>query len=368
MTTDRNCLDAETLAAWMDGGLDPAAAAAAEAHASTCERCQALLATVVKTLPADPVVSGFSRIDTGTRRLWQWWFAPLAATAAAVTIWMVVPQDPMERPPAAAVVEQQVAREAARDTAVPQARKERAEAAEPTAGFAPVPPAAPVAPPAPAGKDQSDLRRNAPAEANEAKAKADADANNAVGKLTGAAGARADQEAQSAKREQAPQAAEMRERLEAPAAPASAPAERFRAGATPPPAAPAPPALSAVSQLKKQAPPVIVSPDATSQWRANTPGSIERSEDGGRTWIPVRIAVKEEILSGASPARLVCWLVGRSGLVLLATDGTNFTRLPFPESVDLVSVSSPEARIAIVTTADGRTFRTEDGGRNWRNP
>jgi photosystem II stability/assembly factor-like uncharacterized protein len=158
----------------------------------------------------------------------------------------------------------------------------------------------------------------------------------------------------------------MRERLEAPAAPA--PADRFRAGATAPTAAPPPPALSAVSQLKKQASPVIVSPDANSQWRASAPGTVERSEDGGRTWIPVRVAAKEEILAGASPARLVCWLVGRSGVVLLATDGTNFTRLPFPESVDLVSVSSPEARIAIVSTADGRTFRTEDGGRNWRNP
>ena len=51
MTTDRHCLDAETVAAWMDGGLDAAGVAAAEAHASTCERCQALLATVVKTLP-----------------------------------------------------------------------------------------------------------------------------------------------------------------------------------------------------------------------------------------------------------------------------------------------------------------------------
>ncbi len=124
-----------------------------------------------------------------------------------------------------------------------------------------------------------------------------------------------------------------------------------------------------MTQLRKQAAsPVIVSPDANSQWRATTPGTVERSEDGGRTWIPVRLGAKEEVLGGASPARLVCWLVGRAGLVLLATDGTNFTRLPFPEAVDLVSVVSPEARIAVVTTADGRTFRTEDGGRNWRNP
>ena len=46
MTTDHTHLDAETVAAWMDGGLDATSLAAAEAHASNCERCQALLAAV----------------------------------------------------------------------------------------------------------------------------------------------------------------------------------------------------------------------------------------------------------------------------------------------------------------------------------
>ena len=41
------CLDAETLGAWTDGGLDPAAMAAVEAHVSTCARCQALVGTMV---------------------------------------------------------------------------------------------------------------------------------------------------------------------------------------------------------------------------------------------------------------------------------------------------------------------------------
>ena len=40
------CLDAETLGAWTDGGLDPAAMAAAEAHVSNCARCQALVGTM----------------------------------------------------------------------------------------------------------------------------------------------------------------------------------------------------------------------------------------------------------------------------------------------------------------------------------
>ena len=43
------CLDAETLGAWTDGGLEPAAMAAVEAHVSTCARCQAMVGTMVRS-------------------------------------------------------------------------------------------------------------------------------------------------------------------------------------------------------------------------------------------------------------------------------------------------------------------------------
>ena len=98
---------------------------------------------------------------------------------------------------------------------------------------------------------------------------------------------------------------------------------------------------------------------------ANT---IEYSQDGGRSWIPVRLTSGDVITAGASPSPQVAWLIGRQGLVLLATDGTNFTRLPFPERVDLIAITATNARRATVTTTDGRTFITDDNGRNWRNP
>jgi photosystem II stability/assembly factor-like uncharacterized protein len=157
------------------------------------------------------------------------------------------------------------------------------------------------------------------------------------------------------------------------------------AAAPPPPAAARPPeapaeparesaasgaALGAVAQsrLRKQPAPIeIVSPSPQRRWRV-LPAAIEYSPDGGRTWIPVRITSGDTITAGTSPAPQVCWLVGRQGLVLLATDGTNFTRLPFPEPVDLVAVTASDARRATVTTTDGRTFQTTDNGRNWRNP
>ena len=44
-------LDAETLAAWAEDRLSAAERDALEAHAADCERCQALLAAMVRTEP-----------------------------------------------------------------------------------------------------------------------------------------------------------------------------------------------------------------------------------------------------------------------------------------------------------------------------
>ncbi|HJU42164.1 MAG TPA: zf-HC2 domain-containing protein [Vicinamibacterales bacterium] len=344
MSTERGHLDAETVAAWIDGGLDGPSLAAAEAHASNCERCQALLAMVVKT---EPLVPGIPHLKVGgTSAWWRWWMAPIAATAAAVTLWMVVPREQIQEaqkisPPAVEAPPPEA------DTAKARARDEAA------------PPMAQAT--APAGREEkfAELKRQAekPRAAQE--------------KLGAAAGNRVDraaskdlQEKQDTKNNKAE---ERLARVEAePARVAAAPA----AQAPPPAAAPAESKTLqdavAVTQLRKQAAPlIIVSPDPRFRWRATVDG-IERSEDSGRTWFTVRLPQGEVITAGASPAPLVCWLVGRRGVVLVATDGTNFAQIPFPETVDLTAVSSSELRVATVTTADGRVLRTEDAGRNWR--
>ena len=87
------CLDAETLAAWMDGGLDAQSVAMAEAHASSCARCQAMIGTLARVTPEVAATSA------SPVRLWRWWLAPLAAGAAAVTLWMVVPTERYTAPP-----------------------------------------------------------------------------------------------------------------------------------------------------------------------------------------------------------------------------------------------------------------------------
>jgi hypothetical protein len=87
------CLDAETLAAWIDDGLDPAAVAQAEAHVSSCARCQALVGGMARGAPEVPV-SGHLRSS-----FWRWWLAPVAAAAAATLVWMVVPDARYTAPP-----------------------------------------------------------------------------------------------------------------------------------------------------------------------------------------------------------------------------------------------------------------------------
>jgi len=339
VSTERDHLDAETVAAWMDGGLDAASLATAEAHASNCERCQVLLATVTKTLPdTEPivsVVSGFSRM--------RWLIAPLAATAAAVTLWMVVPQQQLQPQPAEAPREQTVAPRA--DLPAPSAgAREGQQAAEPA------PPAAVSAQPERQNLGEAARFSEPKRMAQEA----------AQGKLGASAANAADARDRAVADKREDTLARVAESARAPAPAAVAPAS------PPQPAAEA--ALGAETrQLRKEAGPalVFVSPNPQLRWRA-MPNGIERSEDGGRTWLPVLLTPGSLITGGSSPAPLVLWLVGRSGLVWLATDGTNFTRLPFPANVDLVSVASPETRIAVITTADGRVFRTDDAGRTWR--
>jgi hypothetical protein len=123
-------------------------------------------------------------------------------------------------------------------------------------------------------------------------------------------------------------------RAEAAAPPASA--------APPAPAAPAPQAAAA-----RQAPAELAALQKNERAIAAPPGI--------------------EVTAQSAPSDSVCWFVGRAGLVLLTTDaGATFKRVDLAERLDIITVSATDARIAVVTTAGGRRFRTEDGGTTWR--
>ena len=86
-----NCLDAETVAAWMDGVLPADVLAAAEGHAAGCARCQAVLSAMARTAP--PVARRSSWPASLTFRF----LVPATAAATAVALWIAVA--PGVRPP-----------------------------------------------------------------------------------------------------------------------------------------------------------------------------------------------------------------------------------------------------------------------------
>ena len=93
-----DCLDAETLAAWADNGLDEVSLARAETHMASCSRCQLAMASIVGS------AGELSPKHVGGSAVPWWlnlrWLMPLAGVAAAVLVWMVVPDTQRLRQPA----------------------------------------------------------------------------------------------------------------------------------------------------------------------------------------------------------------------------------------------------------------------------
>jgi photosystem II stability/assembly factor-like uncharacterized protein len=115
------------------------------------------------------------------------------------------------------------------------------------------------------------------------------------------------------------------------------------------------------------APLVVFSPDRSSGWRVQPGGAIERTVDGGTTWVS-HVDAAAGIRAGRSPSRDVVWLVGDEGVVLVSVDGRTWQRRNVGETVVLVDVAPVDAMTATVTAADGRKYSTQDGGVTWSHP
>jgi photosynthesis system II assembly factor YCF48-like protein/putative zinc finger protein len=341
------CVDAESLGAWIDGGLSADARAQVEHHATDCARCQALLASMARTTPA-----------VEHRAWWRstmaQWLVPAAAVATALVVWVAVDRDSY------------------RSSTLQTPATERA-----TSANAPAPAAVTgsrEAVPPTTSPEPSSLPERKRAEDNPRKKQ-----ERVVG--------------------QAPTTAAI-ESAPGPPRPA-APVPLPLAAAPSPPAAPPPAADESKAAPQSVAETVtitdatasklaaaraagngagvegtsgeIASPDPNYRWRIVPPASIQRSTDGGVTWslvdpVPTLVnagPVTTILSAGASPARDVCWIVGRNGIVLLSTDGATWRRLQIPEPLDLASVRAADASHAVVTAANGRRFATTDGGTTW---
>jgi hypothetical protein len=367
------CIDTETLAAWSDGTLSVRERAAAESHASSCARCQALLAAMTRTAPWAPPGRWWHTSAFG-------WLASLATAAAALVLWINVARAPLEQrvapPGTAGSASLMSASEPAASARVPSPTTALPPVSDNRPGepknlkrrnISPVPP---VALP-PQGVTKADEQRAAAATdalqpviqpPNQANAAPNAARDTAAAPPPAAA----------------PVAAPAPPRAEAPpqiATTEAAPTSNAVASAAAPKPLPPPGAMSdrpafraGVQALAKvSAPPAeIVSPNANVRWRILTGGSVARSTDGGTIWETQSTGVPATLTAGTAPSPTTCWLVGPGGIVVLSTDGRTWQRVPFPEAIDLTSIRAADGANATVTAADGRTFVTTDGGKTWR--
>jgi hypothetical protein len=357
------CVDAETLAAWAEGGLSGPALELVQTHVADCGRCQALVGTFARI---DTIVP--TREPARVPRRLAAWLVPLGAAAAAVVavgLWIAMPRN-----------------QDLRDSRLSQAaQKPNQTVAAPTPSSPQESPVPAVAAASPLEQDRANVpagapstlngTASAPAEARESgRSKEEASSVFAAGALgkndkasTDQAGARAEEA-----RRDAP-------RIESKAASTAAPAATPAPAALAVPSAPAPGAERerAVGQVREVdrladaavvAGVEIISPDPAVRWRIV--GSVlSRSVNGGARWEIVPTGVTTNLSAGSASSPWVCWVVGRQGVVLLSTDGVRWRRVVFPEPADLSAVRATDARTATVSTVDGRTFVTTDGGTSW---
>ena len=311
------CLDAETLAAWSDDGLDARARAAAEAHAADCSRCQALIAAMIRTTPLAAEAKSWWRVPA------MRWLLPLTAATTALAVWAIVPSRPTV-----------------------QSGNQVVPAVSDTSGA-----------PASSVDRQSELQSVAQPQRDDRKQPGALDANRTP-PMAAKALSPALTDAGTARTAASPSAA------------GTAPPQG--AAEAPPPAA-APMAAQesfARTVLRKEAAAIdIVSADPSSRWRIVPGGAVRRSTDSGSTWETQQTGISVTLVAGASPSPSVCWLIGPGGIVLLQTDGRTWRRIAFPELTDLASIRAGDEKTATITTVDGRTFSTTDGGLTWtRSP
>ncbi len=342
------CLEPETLAAWVDGGLSGDQAAKAESHVADCARCQAFLATLVKTAALVPASEPWWRRRWGVGIL-----VPLAAGAAAIALWVA---SPAYQPPSTSM-----ARIRTDSPPKPEASvvdQLRVPPSPTNEGRQQAPAETPVGSRDEAKKDAGDsTRQKAQAEVEE-QARAD-DKPRALADLQKLEADKASETLSSAVQAAATPAAALAPSA-APSSPASAVQDAGAAGRLArAPARALGAAQNAISVRE------IASPNPAIRWRIGASGSIQYSSDGGTSWQPAATGVTTDLMAGSSPSLSICWVVGRSGTVLLTLDAVRWQRVPFPETVDLTAVQASDGRTATVRTADSRSFRTADAGATW---
>ena len=147
-------------------------------------------------------------------------------------------------------------------------------------------------------------------------------------------------------------------------------AEANRPPAAAPAPAPSPQAFGTTAETRRSSSAAGARTDLRSlvpavRWRLAEPGIVERSTNDGATWERLDTGVRTPLRAGDCPSAATCWVVGDAGVVLLTTDAQQWRQVAPPSQEDLVAVDAADARAAVVRAANGRSFRTTDGGTRW---
>jgi len=112
---------------------------------------------------------------------------------------------------------------------------------------------------------------------------------------------------------------------------------------------------------------LIPSTDPSVQWRlSDEAGIVERSADGGRTWLRLGTGITSRFTAGSSPSATMCWVVGAGGIVAITSDARTWLQVSSPApDADLIRVVATDDRTATVRDRQGRQFSTTDGGATW---
>jgi hypothetical protein len=123
--------------------------------------------------------------------------------------------------------------------------------------------------------------------------------------------------------------------------------------------------------MKSQAPP---------RWAISASGALQRSSDGGQTWLGVNVAAKKQsstapliifrAVSVSSNAGEV-WTGGSGGALYHSVDGGNRWLRVTPSTVDaalsgdILSIQFSDAQNGTVTTSTAEVWTTPDAGQTW---
>lgn len=118
----------------------------------------------------------------------------------------------------------------------------------------------------------------------------------------------------------------------------------------------------------------LVSPSGQVLWEAGRAGVIQRSVDGGHTWVSQTSPFADDWEAGAAISDTVCWLVGDHGAIARSMDAVHWEKIAPPAATadangnfpDWIHISANSAQAAVIESRDHRRFATENGGKTWR--